>query len=155
LFNHPVKHLSQKETLFMSAEKVQPATLEKSPWVAWRESISNPSPALVGNGKVVDIGLMYKLPNKPAADYAWDSSTSSLDKLQLELAERGARSVTRVYKFAVDANVFPGKQMTANAIATQIQGWPTRFNLGDEVELYAWREKSAKGEYTQVAFKRG
>jgi hypothetical protein len=131
----------------MSAETATPAELPKSAWQLWREGIKEPTPSAYGTGTVSDIGLMYKLGKE--TKYLWQSSTDNLDKMQLELNDRGVRNVHRCYRFQVEGK-FPSNSMVVNAVATQKQGWPARLAMGERATLFAWND----GVFTNVAFKK-
>ena len=118
-------------------------------WKAWREGVKNLEPEKCGVGVVTDRGLRFKTQTGKWSQ-VWESTTDSLDTVQLQLAAQGVTAVHRNYEVRLNGNTaLPSRTVKVDATATKQRGWPIRFKIGDKVELYTWHENC----YTQIAIK--
>jgi hypothetical protein len=123
----------------------------ETPFRAWQKTVQAAEPTAVGQGKVVEKGLVYFHPSGNGS--AWDTNVDDLDKYQLMLNQQGITRIHRAYRFQLlDGCKVPTKALTVNTIATKEKFGTehVRLKKDEVVTLYAWRE----GEYVQFGFKK-
>jgi hypothetical protein len=133
----------------MSMDVTKPVE-SKTPFQIFKEGVKTTAPKQFAVGRVVDRGLVYFNHGQPPGRI-WETNVDDLDRFQMMLNEKGIRQIHRQYKFEVVGGQ-PCKTLEVNVIATRA-AWPTenvRLKLGDEVNLYAWKE----GEYVQFGFRK-
>lgn len=117
----------------------------------FKAGITNTEPALMGTGKVSELGLFY-VKKGDVSGTVWQSNVGDLDGFQIKLNREKVTNINRAYRFDITAGgKIPFKSLTLNTMSMRMKGWQVPpLRIGDEVELYAWRN----GAFVQYAFKK-
>ena len=118
----------------------------------WEDKVKHVEPTFAWKGTVTDRGFSCKYANGRFEPGIRESQSPDFEGLQLRLHSDGATNVKLVYWVRFEPGYeCPDQSKLVNTMAMSLLGWPCKFAVGDEVNVYNWRNEQG---YVQWGIKK-
>ncbi len=109
----------------------------------WEVKIKHTEPQAAWKGTIVDRGFSYKTADGKFVPGLRESASPDFEGLQLRLAAEGCTNVRLVYWVRFDPGYeCPDQHKLVNTMAMAMLGWPVKFAVHQNVEVWNWRNES-------------